>query len=75
LYNIKFQNISNQFGFTTVNNEFYYFKIGVGFIFFGLILYYLKEVIVGFFSAISILIGSWLIVKGIKLVLNKNNRQ
>jgi len=74
LYNIKFQNISNQFGFRTVNNEFFYFKIGVGLIFFGIILYYLKEVIVGLFSAISILIGSWLIVKAIKLILNKNYR-
>ena len=72
MINLKFHNFSKPFIFAESNNELFFFKMGVGFIFFGLILFFLKELIIGFISAVSILVGCWFLLKGVMMIFHKD---
>lgn len=73
MINLKYYNFSNPLSFTDNNNELFFLKMGVGLIFFGLILFFLKELIIGFISAVSILVGCWFLLKGLRMIFHKDN--
>ena len=70
LINFRFQDYPNKIQYSRINNVSILLKLGIGSVFFGLILFFLRELIVGFISAIFILIGCFLIFKGLKIILN-----
>ena len=53
-------------------NEFRLMKTGIGFILFGMILYILKELLIGLISIILFLIGAGFLIKAFKVWKSKN---
>lgn len=53
-------------------SEFKLVKTGIGFILFGIILYLLKEILIGFISFFLIIIGINFIYKALKVWKSKN---
>ena len=67
-YNIPGRILSNsQF------NEYKFFKLGIGLILFGFVLYLLKELLIGLISFILIFIGFIFIIKAFKIWKLNNN--
>ena len=53
-------------------NEFRLMKTGIGFILFGMVLYILKELLIGLISIILFLIGAGFLIKAFKVWKSKN---
>ena len=53
-------------------NEFQLTKTGIGFILFGIVLYILKELLIGFISLILFIIGFGFLVRAFKIWKSKN---
>lgn len=53
-------------------NEFKLAKIGIGFIFLGIILYLLKELLIGLISFILFIIGAGFLIKAFKVWRSNN---
>ncbi len=53
-------------------NEFKLAKIGIGFIFLGIVLYLLKELLIGLVSFILFIIGAGFLIKAFKVWRSNN---
>ncbi len=71
MFKFSYINIGKMF-YKSAMNEYKLIKNGFGFILFGIILFILKELLIGFVSFIFILIGINFLYKAFKLWKSKN---
>ena len=72
MFKFSYSNLGDMFSKSTIN-EFKLIKMGIGFILIGIVLYILKELLIGFVSLIFTLIGINFLFKAFKIWKSKNH--
>ena len=73
MFKFSYSNLGYIFSKSSMN-EFKLIKTGIGFILFGIVLYILKELLIGFLSLIFTLIGINFLFKAFKTWKSKNHK-